>query len=533
MATNEPDDMTEQQLWDAFPASDGFRRADILGNLGRHRMNDHDYDKAITLFEEALVEFAQVDAAREIAYCTYLLARCLGHEGNHVQALELFLSIMEMPGMQGREEDLAHAMSGVADEMKQLNDYEGAVAATKEAIDYFSAAQSDQSLHLAECFSNLGYSLNFLGGRNDEVVEALESAVHFSGMCGSTDMVASSRHALSQALMNQYRYDDALKQCTMALTLTRVCTCQICTADAMASLVGIHQAMNNFDLARQVLAELEVLATKHNLAKSHALILIAKAELVSQTDPVESRRLADEALVFFESFNDDSGIHSYHVLMAELAEASQQPDLAIKHLQICVDAIRQDTGIGRSESIKRNLARLQIETGKYQNALVWLSSSPWVTEDSSSMSVDRFEHLVLYARAMLADGQRSSAKARAQQVLSRIEGTQLYELQAQAFEVIAYADRHCDPLSSDNAAKRSMANYVLGDDSSNAKRIATDFFTTPYATLSLIAGDNDRRAIADDSRAVLELISTVDPIVDQIVRLNESHQSPEEGHGIA
>ncbi|CAB4344564.1 unannotated protein [freshwater metagenome] len=134
---------------------------------------------------------------------------------------------------------------------------------------------------------------------------------------------------------------------------------------------------------------------------------------------------------------------------------------------------------------------------------------------------------------MLADGQRSSAKARAQQVLSRIEGTQLYELQAQAFEVIAYADRHCDPLSSDNAAKRSMANYVLGDHSSNAKRIATDFFTTPYATLSLIAGDNDRRAVADDSRAVLELISTVDPIVDQIVRLNESHQSPEEGHGIA
>ena len=495
---DEPANMSKDELWEALADATGFRRGDILLYLSRELSHEDQYVQAISCAEEAVTVFEQAGYPRERAYALRQVAHIMQHQGNFTAAIEGYKAVLPLLEEFGNDMDLAWAYEAMADCVRHLANYEQAAEWYDLAEDFYlnSSDGAEPAIWAAQRFA---LCLNFIGGRDDEMLETMIRVVDMAKGTLKIHQVNDLREQLIYAYTRMEQYDEALTEAKARLAVARTCACSSCVPNALIDLGYVQDLLDLNDLAMASHQEAYSMALEKNLAllQAHAMTFFGYKAI--KTDPAKARDYFEQNEAIFDSLDDNFGMTNMKRMHANVAKAEGKLDQALAFLKEELAARTHAGDMRNAAQCQQHLAKVYLEKGCPRNAIQELSANGWVNWSGLITSKDVAKHKALHAKALLADGQVDAALGYTIQLLSDLDPERWFDILGMAHEVRAYALRHRDPIASERAAGRALACYTEAQETDSAKKIAQEFFIQPYLTLAKIDVDNQLRAEAQEA----------------------------------
>ncbi|MEY4900236.1 MAG: hypothetical protein RI895_658 [Actinomycetota bacterium] len=477
-----PDDMSKEELWEALDGATGFRRGDILLNLSQHLLHDDSFEPALTCAQEAVESFEQAGFPRERAYALRQIAHVHQHEGRTIESIEKFKELLPLFDLHGTDLDTAMANESIADGLRGIYKFEQALDHYRLAEDFYMRCHNSPESVVATG-RNYAACLANIGGRDDEVLEKLTSTLEFAKGRIPITKVNELRSEFVYALAQLDRFDEAIVEAKIVLSVAKACSCSSCVPDALIDLGYIYDLAGEPESARNNYQQAFDMAHEKSLVIPQAHSLTFFAEQAIKSDTTSARDFAQRAEAIYNTTGDQHCLANVKGVQAQISKAEGKHDEAISFLSEEIEIRSRTNDMQHIADAQRELAKVYLLKGSPRNALQELSANGWVERKGSIKSKSIGEHKALYAKALLADGQTDAALNRATELLTELDPALWLDVHGIAHEVLAYALRHSDPMASESAAARALACFIVSGNHSSAKSLSQEFFIQPYLSL--------------------------------------------------
>ncbi|MEI6404908.1 MAG: hypothetical protein WCO64_03965 [Actinomycetes bacterium] len=502
--SNEIHEMDESELWEALQNAAGYERADILRHIATWRAGDGDNEQALELLDESCRVFADVKDTREQGITRNVAGKTLEHLDRHNDARSAYLEAADLLYPHGLANEIADCYFNASGSSRSLNQYDVAADQMSKARDFYLSAGSANTTAIASAGRELGWLLQHIGGRDDEALDAFEQALDVSKSDCAPHFVNDIREKYLRVLCDLHKYDEALVQARQSIAVCRACSCGNCVIGATLDIAMVYQRLGDTFLATKYSSEALELAKSSNHMGFQLRANLFFAGQHIKSDPLEARKLLKECVDFAHALGNDAALAAAYRWLGTLDMKEESYGDAAEHFSQCANIWNEQGELAYVATAQRLQACALLKADKIRNALQVIQANAWVHRDGFLASTDLAEHHALYAKALLADGQKDAAVERAEWILRNMDVTEWFHIQGMAHEVRAYGLRHREPQVSDRAATRALASYVASGKISEAKAIAFEFVIDPYLVLQKIDVDNLQRAQTEQDRSLTD-----------------------------
>lgn len=513
---DEPDYMDEEALWDALPASEGFRRGDVLFNLALRLNDKHDHERALACADEAVTAFQAAGFEREVGRSHTLSGITLDTLGRGDEAYERFRTASDIFERIGETSEMSAVHAGIADYHMGRHEWDEAV--TRFQAQYDLAREVHHRRDMAVAAASIAEVYSTTGGHDDLVIANCSMALAAGVGDAPPHWTAGVREKQAFALARQGKVADALVEMRKNVSVARQCDCRECLVNALIAQADVMQDAGDWAGAESLMAEASAISKELASGAATAIqghVLLCRAH---QASGDEALRLTQEADAVYETVGDMWGQGNCLRQFGRLAAARGDFEAAIAHYYAAGAIQSEGPGTAVAHDIARAVASIHLDRGDALAAITVLESSGWAEHGATVTSRDRAHHCVLYAKAVLESGEAPAAVGRAERLLVAIADEAWFDIAAQAHEVRALGLMHRDPAGSERAAQRAQACYNRAGMHEDATRIGTQFFIEPYERLAKIDVDNQLRAEAQAAEARVREADAAERIMDIVAK---------------
>ena len=473
----EPDEASEDELWEMLDEATGVDRARILHELGGRAFSDQEFEQSVALAESAAVQAREVGDELLTARSLFGQAAGLRRLGRTKELIDVAMEAADLLRANGEPAEIAECHGMVAAAFSDLGD-------DTTALEHWSSAarlfESEEHLNEAgRMWMSLGEALGRLG-RQAEALEKIDHARSLFRVADEPGAVPWADDRAAAALIDLGRVDEALERLRAALDVREVQRDVPRIAYAhyrlgwTLRLVGqFEEALSHLSIAAELFDELEELEgrARCDLEAANALTSLGQFE--------EAEDLYRRTRAVFDALGHDSQVvlsdANRAVLLARNGQLQAAADLNLKLVQ----RAREANITWLLGDISNHLARNLIELDRPLDALEVLNAQdPETMEKPASV-----QSAALRAKALLATGRRAMAARAAEDGLRLAADAELVAERAELYEM-----RGLSRLPSGNrpraaAAERDLSHavalYLAAGLTEKARELSTRFLPSP------------------------------------------------------
>lgn len=446
----EPEEVTEDELWEMLDTASGVERARILHELGGRAFSEQEFEQSVALAESAAVQAREVGDELLTARSLYGQAAGLRRLNRTQEVIDVAMEAANLLRANGEPSEIAECHAIVASAWTDLGDDVTALEHWRSAARLFES--EEQLAEAGRMWMSLGEAQGRLG-RHLEALDTFDHARSLFRKCDEPGAVPWADDRAAAALIDLDRADEALERLRAALHVRRAQRDNPRIAYAHYRLGWTLRLVGQFD---EALSSLSI-----------------AAEMFDDLDDLEGRARCDleaaNAMTSMGQFEDAEDLylrvravfdalgHDSQVILADanravmLARAGQTEQAAALNRDLVGRAA--DLGVTwLLGDIRNHLARNLLDADQPSEALEALAGR---LEEEVELPA-QVQAAALKARAMLALGRRAQAARAAEEGLRLAADAELVAERAELYEA-----RGLSRLGSRSGPRTSAANRDL------------------------------------------------------------------------
>jgi len=391
------EDMTSMAIAMKWPLT----ASSIMSFLGAALFNANQFDEAERWLRRSIEIRPGVAKDGELFVCVRSLGDALLAQSKYQAALQAYQEALDCVDVDSAPEQAARVLNQLGYASRQLGNmpeavsfYERSIALRSKHADThlvavtlhnlaFCFARTGSNAEAIECYQEAIHMREQLGhvqavlemiedvrelfrreGRTTEALACSEHAYELARKTGLREQAASAAHRLAQFLLEQDKYDEALKWFNEELEVTQI---QPTKAGALEGIAAVYSAMNNYsksrEYARQALRILSSLGDEQGLAATlNALAVSYRKE--GQFE--EAKKYYIEALRV--AISPDVKAYVYANLSHCLCRTGEYA-AALKHIELAEANVRECREQGQLGVILSTKAEILRKLGRVEDAL--------------------------------------------------------------------------------------------------------------------------------------------------------------------
>ena len=433
---DDPQDLTEDQLWSAVADAQGPQRAELLHQLTGLLYQRGNYQDAASTGEESAYGFAAANLPYDEGFSRAETGMAYQELGRQAEALSSFTTACARFRESGHEKDCAQATVRAG---QCLN----ALSRPQEALSIWQAAQNlfasiGQPAEAADVALDRGELLGSLG-RQSEALEVFQEARAIRRGLGNATTVANIDDRIAAALIDLGRHGEALEVLRAVLAVRESGTDETALAYARYrygwTLALAEQQQDAKPIMEQARADYQRLDNTFGVARCD-LILADCLHMLGQGEA--SIELYQRAASVFDALgaDDEQLLANANIAIVYASMGDDEASARVK-AKVLADAVRLGND-SLAASIAAQLARSLLRLGRSQEAReVMATHQPPKTWRDNVVETAKYQ--VMRARLLLDERDFDAAADLARVVISNLDGQQLRSVVAEAYGVLSEA----------------------------------------------------------------------------------------------
>jgi tetratricopeptide (TPR) repeat protein len=487
------EDKTNDELWDEMEHANPFDKGQILFELGRRKVEEHEHLQALAYFSQAVDVYRASTYERE--YGLALLYKGNAHHAldEYEAAIELYVECAVITKTLGSDQDVAVVEHNMARSYAEMKRWQDAAIHSRAA----------ENLHLAcEHFNAAADAAIMNGGmhrRMGDYHEALHAFIrayeHAEGL-ESTHNAFRAITNIAHMYMATGLHDEAITNARKALHLAKTCPCPICIPDSQLLLAQALIGSEQYELAMEYLEKAHSTFNAQSKAGWQGVCLLEMGRCGIATNHLGARETLEEAHTVLRTVNWTKSIARTLTALADLDLHEGNVWQACDKYQSAFDLI----GTAESEATRQEIWL------KLVNAL-WLNQDTYAAQrllkeydgDRIINHALNVQRLSTQCSILLAEKQFDEALATAEAGLSEIHPGEFAAQEAIFHRTIGQALRHKEPVRAEKENAKAVACYLAAGDVESATSLSNEHFIEPDKTLAAIAQSEADRVHAQST----------------------------------
>ena len=489
----EYDDKTNDELWDEMEHANTFEKGQILFELGRRKVDEHEHLQALAFYSQAVDVYRDTMYEREFGLA-------LLHKGNahhsldeYEAAIELYVECAAITKTLGSDPDVATVELNMARSYAEMKMWNEAAAHSCTAENLYSAC--DHYHAAADAAIMNGGMHRRIGDYHEALHSFIRAYQHAAGL-ESTHTAYRAITNISHMYMATGVHDEAITNAREALHLAKTCPCPICIPDSQLLLAQALIGAEQYELAVEYLDKAHSAFNAQRKAGWQGVCLLEMGRCQAAMNNPSALETLEEAHTILRTVNWTKSIAR---TVTELA------DLDLREGKVADACDKYRSAYELIDTVASEATKQEIWL-KLVNAL-FLNKDPYTAQrllqeyDSDkiinhSLTVQR---LSTQCNILIADKQFEQALAAAEAGLSEISPGDYAAQEAIFHKTIGQALRHSEPVRAEKENAKAVACYLAAGDVESATSLSNEHFIEPDKTLAAIAQSEAAKAAHDQS----------------------------------
>lgn len=478
----EPEEVTEDDLWEMLDTASGLDRARILHELGGRKFSDQEFEQSVVLAESAASQAREVGDELLTARSLYGQAAGLRRLNRTDEVISVAMEAANLLRANGEPAEIAECHAIVASAWTDLGQDVTALEHWRSAARLFES--EEQLGEAGRMWMALGEAQGRLG-RHLEALETFDHARELFRQAGDPGAVPWADDRAAAALIDLDRVDEALERLRAALHVRQAQRDQPRIAYANYRLGWTLRLVGQFDEALSALSiAAEMFDELDDLEGRARCDLEAANAMTSMGQFEEAEELYRRVRAVFDALGHDSQVI--------LADANRGVMLARAGQTEAAAALNRDL-IGRAQAqgttwllgdIRNHLARNLLDGDAPGEALEVLAEQQGEEVELPA----QVQAAALRARALLATGRRAQAARAAEDGLRLAADAELVAERAELYEARGLARLGIRApgtrtLAADRDLAHAVALYLAAGLTEKARELSRHFLPTVGASV--------------------------------------------------
>ena len=475
------DDKTNDELWDELAHANTFDKGQILFELGRRKVEEHEHLQALAFYSQAVDVYRESMYERE--YGLALLYKGNAHHAlaEYEEAIELYVECAAITKALGSDQDVAVVEHNMARSYAEMKKWPEGATHSRSAENLYVACNYYQAAADAAIMN--GGMYRRIGNYHEALHSFLRAYAHAEGL-ESTHNAYRAITNISHMYMATGLHDDAITNAREALHLAKTCPCPHCIPDSQLLLAQALIGAQQYDTALEYLDKAYSSFHTQGKAGQQGLCLLEIGRCQLAVQHADTRETLSEAQTIFRTVNWNKSLARVTAALADL------------------DMLHGDLAAGRDGYQKAYdlICTTDYEATKQE---IWLKlvDAYWRTDDSHSaqsllqeyedealvnhdINVQRFS---TQCEILLSENKLEQAVTVAESALQQIHPGDYAAQEAIFHKAIGQALRHSEPLRAEKENAKAVACYLAAGDVESATSLSNEHFIEPDKMLAAIA----------------------------------------------
>jgi len=487
------DDKTNDELWDELAHAETFEKGQILFELGRRKIEEHEHLQALAYFSQAVDVYRDTIYERE--YGLALLYKGNAHHSldEYEAAIELYIECAAITKSLGSDPDVATVEHNMARSYAEMKMWKEAATHSLTAENLYSACDHH---HAAADAAIMNGGMHRRMGDYHEALHAFIRAYGHAAGLEATHNAYRAITNISHMYMATGVHDEAITNAREALHLAKTCPCPICIPDSQLLLAQALIGAEQYELAMEYLEKAHAAFNAQSKAGWQGVCLLEMGRCQAAMNHQDALETLEEAHTILRTVNWTKSIARTVTALADLDLCEGKVAQACDKYRSAYDLI----GTAQSEATKQEIW-LKLINALYLNSDTYAAHrllNEYGSEDivNHSLNVAR---LSTQCNILIADKQFAQAVVAAEAGLSEIHPGDSAAQEAIFHKTIGQALRHSEPVRAEKENAKAVACFLAAGDVESATSLSSEHFIEPDKTLAAIAQSEASKARAQSA----------------------------------
>ena len=475
------DEKTNDELWDDMAHANTFDKGQILFELGRRKIDEHEHLQALAFFSQAVDVYRNSMHERE--YGLALLYKGNAHHAldEYEVAIELYVECAAITKALGSDPDVAVVEHNMARSYAEMKMWQEAELHSRAAENLYVACEHYHPAADAAIMN--GGMHRRMGDYHEALHSFLRAHEHASGL-ESTHNAFRAITNISHMYMATGLHDNAIASAREALHLAKTCPCPICVPDSQLLLAQALIGAEQHELAMEYLDKAHSAFNAQSKAGWQGVCLLELGRCQTAMNHPSALETLEEAHTILKTVNWTKSIARTVTALADVDLSEGKLEDACEKYQSAYELI--DTA--ESEATKQeiwlkliNALLLNDQTHTAQRLLNEYDSERIINH---SLNVAR---LSTQCNVLIADKQFEQALAAAEAGLSEIHPGDSAPPEATFPKTNGQALGHREPVRAAKGNAKGVDCHLAAGKVESATSLTNEHFIEPDRMLAAIA----------------------------------------------